>query len=98
MLSLKKAGFVESISGARGGYILIKRPAEIKIFNIVKVLEGSISPVPCIDHKKMCKQEAHCSTKSLWMKVKKSIKDVLTSITLKDLTEEKSRKSSDVVK
>jgi Rrf2 family transcriptional regulator, cysteine metabolism repressor len=98
MLSLKKAGLVESISGARGGYILIKRPAEIKIFNIVKVLEGSISPVPCIDHREICKQEDDCSARSLWLKVKKSIKDVLTSITLKDLTEEKRRKSSDVVK
>ncbi len=97
MLSLKKAGIVESISGARGGYILIKRPSEIKVFNIVKVLEGSISPVPCIDHK-ICEREDVCLARNLWLKVKKSIKDVLVSITLKDLTEEKGRKSADVVK
>lgn len=96
MLSLKKAGLVESISGAKGGYILTKKPADINTFSVAEVLEGSFSPVPCIDHKGLCEREKNCSTRDLWLKVQKSIKDVLNSTTLKDLIEKKAEKKADI--
>jgi Rrf2 family protein len=92
MLSLKKAGLVESISGAKGGYMLTKKPSEIKALHIVEVLEGSLSPVPCADHGEICKEEAACPARELWLKVKTCVKDVLNSVSLKDLAENKPKK------
>ena len=92
MLSLKKAGLVESISGAKGGYLLTKNPSEIKALHIVEVLEGSLSPVPCVDHGGICERENNCTGRELWLKVKKSVKDVLNSVSLKDLAENKPKK------
>lgn len=92
MLSLKKAGLVESIAGAKGGYMLTKKPSEIKALHIVEVLEGSLSPVPCADHGEICKEKDSCPARGLWLKVKKSVKDVLNSVSLKDLAEDKPKK------
>jgi len=92
MLSLKKAGLVESVSGARGGYMLTKNPADIKALTIVEILEGSLSPAPCVDHGGICERENTCTARELWLKVKKSVKDVLNSASLKDLTEDKQKK------
>ncbi|MBN1444878.1 MAG: Rrf2 family transcriptional regulator [Candidatus Omnitrophica bacterium] len=92
MLSLKKAGLVESIAGARGGYMLTKKPSEIKALHIVEVLEGALSPVPCADHGEICEEENTCPARELWIKVKKSVKDALNSVSLKDLSENKPKK------
>ncbi len=92
MLSLKKAGLVESIAGAKGGYMLTKKTCDIKALDIVEVLEGSLSPVPCTEHGGICERENNCAGRDLWLKVKKSIKDVLNSVSLKDLTENKQKK------
>ncbi len=92
MLSLKKAGLVESISGARGGYMLTKNPADIKALAIVEILEGSLAPVPCVDHGGICKRESACTARELWLRVKKSVNDTLNSFSLKDLTENRQGK------
>ncbi len=92
MLALKKAGLVESLSGAKGGYLLTKKPADITAFDIVKVLEGSLAPVPCMDHKKMCNRSAVCSVNNLWYKVRKAMVDILRSTTLQDIAENKKAK------
>ncbi len=96
MLSLKKAGIVESLSGAKGGYILTKKPEDIRVTGIVEVLEGSLSPVSCIDHKNLCGREKNCPARSLWIKVRKNIKDVLDATTLEDLAENKEEKKADI--
>lgn len=89
MLALKKAGLVESISGAKGGYFITKKPSSITAFDIVKALEGSLALVPCIDHKEICDRSSHCSVRSLWIETKKAMADILTRTTLKDLAENK---------
>ncbi len=92
MLSLKKSGLVESISGARGGYMLTKNLARIKALDIVEVLEGSLSPVPCTGRGATCGRETICSARELWLKVKESVQDVLASVTLKDLADDRGKK------
>lgn len=85
MLALKKAGLVVSMSGAKGGYLLMKDPADVTILDIVQVLEGSLAPVPCIDHKDICARSSSCKVMCLWSQVKEAINKVLGSVTLKDL-------------
>jgi Rrf2 family protein len=85
MLQLKKSGFIESVQGARGGFILVKDPEEIKIIDIVLSLEGNISPVFCIDNPKLCKFSDFCSSREIWKGLKDKIYEFLSSIKLSDV-------------
>ncbi len=96
MLSLRKAGLVQSMSGAKGGYILTRKPGDIRVTGIVEVLEGSLSPVPCIDHEELCGRVKNCPARNLWVRVRKNIKGVLDSTTLKDLVENTAGKKADI--
>lgn len=84
---LRRANLIRSIRGAQGGYVLCKTPSEITVGDIMTVLEGPIEVADCIDGIG-CASEHDCTTKSLWAKVKKSIDDVLNSITLQDIVDD----------
>ncbi len=90
---LRKAGLVKSVRGAQGGYILAREPAEIKIGDIVRVLEGPIAPVECVNGEDTegCLKAEFCITRNVWEKVKDSIEGVLDSITLADMCKDAER-------
>jgi Rrf2 family transcriptional regulator, cysteine metabolism repressor len=75
---LRNAGLVKSIRGAYGGYILSKAPAEITAGDIIRVLEGPITPVEVMDDEEPAKRK-------LWMRIRDAVKDVLDNTTLEDL-------------
>ncbi|GAA4705554.1 cysteine metabolism transcriptional regulator CymR [Brevibacillus fulvus] len=75
---LRNAGLVKSIRGAYGGYILAKKPEEITSGEILRVLEGPISPVEF-------SEEEDPAKRYLWLRIRDSISSVLDSTTLKDL-------------
>lgn len=75
---LRNAGFVKSIRGAYGGYVLAKGPAEISAGDIIRVLEGPISPVEGIEDEEPAKR-------ALWMRIRDAVKGVLDNTTLEDL-------------
>ncbi|MED1204742.1 cysteine metabolism transcriptional regulator CymR [Heyndrickxia acidicola] len=75
---LRNAGLVRSIRGAYGGYILADEPANITAGDVIRVLEGPISPVEGIEDEEPVKR-------SLWMRIRDAVKDVLDSTTLEDL-------------
>lgn len=84
---LRRANLIRSIRGAQGGYILCKPPSEITVGDIMLVLEGPIEIADCIDGVH-CDSTDFCATKMVWEKVKKSIDDVMNSITLQDIIDE----------
>jgi len=90
--SLKVAGLVKSIRGAHGGYILAKSPAQIKLSQVIKVLEGSIAPVECVDDPRTCSRVELCVTRDVWKEIKRAIDEILESISLKDLVEREKKK------
>jgi len=93
--SLRVAGLVKSIRGAYGGYILAKPPAQIKLSQIIKVLEGSIAPVECVDDPKTCSRAELCVTRDVCMEIKRAIDEILESLSLQDLVkQEKSKKQN----
>lgn len=92
--ALRKAGLVRSIRGAYGGYILAKSPPEIRLSEIIEVLEGSMAPVECVDNPQICERANFCVARDIWVKVKKAIDDVLESITLQDMVEQQKKKES----
>lgn len=87
--TLKKDGLLNSVRGAQGGYLLSRPPEEITVGNILRSLEGELSPSDCIvDGEMECERETMCVTKNVWIKIKKSIDEVVDSITLKDMIED----------
>lgn len=75
---LRNAGLVKSIRGAYGGYLLTKEPSAITSGDIIRVLEGPISPVEVLEDEEPAKRE-------LWIKIRDAVKDVLDNTTLEDL-------------
>ncbi|MEZ0537989.1 Rrf2 family transcriptional regulator [Caldicellulosiruptoraceae bacterium PP1] len=93
---LKKAGLVKSSRGAQGGYTLSKEPSKITIGEILRVLEGSLSPSECIDDdmKVNCPRAEMCVTKKVWEKVKDAVANVVDNITLGELVEDYKKMAS----
>ena len=75
---LRNARLVKSIRGAYGGYVLAHEPNEITAGDIIRVLEGPISPVEVIENEEPAKRE-------LWIRIRDAVKDVLDNTTLEDL-------------
>jgi Rrf2 family protein len=81
------AGLLRSARGAYGGVSLGKPPQEIVLSEVIQVLEGSITPVECVDDPNVCSRANICVTRDVWTDVKKAMAGVLGSITLQDLVE-----------
>ncbi len=75
---LRNATLVKSVRGAYGGYMLSKPPEDITAGDIIRVLEGPISPVEVVDDEEPAKRD-------LWIKIRDAVKNVLDSTTLADL-------------
>jgi len=75
---LRNAGYVKSIRGAYGGYILSKSPSDITTGDVIRVLEGPISPVDFTEEDDPAKRD-------LWLRIRDSIADVMDSTTLEHL-------------
>ena len=87
--NLRKADLIDSVRGAKGGYLLKKSAEDISVKEIITALEGPIAPVECVlDSKDGCEHKNDCVTNILWEKLKSCIDDMLGSITLKDLLDE----------
>ena len=94
MAKLKKEGLVESIRGAQGGYVLAKPAKEIRVGDILRALEGDLSPVKCagIHGEADCEGSDYCVTKNVWKRIDDSIQLAVDSIFLQELVED-SRKA-----
>ncbi len=85
---LRKAEIVSSVRGAHGGYMLNQEPEEITVGDVMRVLEGNLSPVDCTKEKNgECEYVNTCVTREVWMEIKEKIKEVVESKTLADLKE-----------
>lgn len=83
--SLNKAGFVKSLRGPQGGYRLTKKPEEYTVGMILRLIEGSLAPVACLDDINNCTRADRCPTLILWEKLYDAISEVVDNITLADL-------------
>ncbi|MBI2868835.1 MAG: Rrf2 family transcriptional regulator [Chloroflexi bacterium] len=86
------AGIVRSIRGARGGVQLGRQPSEIKMSEIVRLLEGSITPAECLSDAESCPRISQCAVRDVWTEMKKAIDGVLDSMTLQDLADRQKSK------
>jgi len=85
-------GIIRSARGIRGGVSLARAPEKISLGEVVPLLEGSITPVECIDNPEVCARSKFCVTRDIWGELKQAMEGVLQSTTLKDLVERQKRK------
>ena len=82
IIPLKKANYVQSVRGPKGGHMLAKHPKEITVGEIVEVLEGEINLTRCIENPEICDRSDTCLTRGVWEIATKAMYDKLNSITL----------------
>jgi len=85
MLALRKAGLLSSVRGAKGGYMLARRPDDITLAQIVVALEGRLNIADCADVPNCCISPEACALKDVFAEVNSTLYNALDSITLSDL-------------
>lgn len=94
---LNKAGFVKSVRGPVGGYSLKRKPEEYTVGMILRLTEGSLAPVDCVEDGTDCGRADQCVTVLLWKKLNDAINGVVDNITLADLVEWQMQKANEYV-
>lgn len=83
---LSKTGLLISLRGKGGGYKLAKKPEDYTVGSILRLTEGSLAPVSCLEGEtNECKRSSHCQTLSMWEGLNKLINDYFDGITIADL-------------
>jgi Rrf2 family protein len=82
---LHRAGLVKTVRGRKGGYLLNRPESEIKLSEVIEVLEGPICVVDCVDEPDTCSRSTLCSTRDIWTLLSNKIEETLSSFTLADL-------------
>jgi Rrf2 family cysteine metabolism transcriptional repressor len=87
---LKGGGFVESVRGKEGGYLLVRPANELTVGQVLRFVEGPLSPVECmVDGKKVpCSMYGHCAFRSLWKRAEKALEEVYDGTTFEELVKE----------
>lgn len=86
--TLNKAGYVKSTRGAQGGYRLKKAPGEYTVGMILRLTEGSLAPVACVEEgQEVCDRCDGCAAMKLWVKVNDAVSNVVDTVSLQDLVD-----------
>ena len=88
IIPLKKANFIKSVRGPKGGHMLAKPPEEITVGDIVRILEGGINLSSCIENPEVCDRTRECLTRGLWEEATKAMYEKLNSATLSKMINE----------
>lgn len=92
MRALVSNGLVNSVKGRNGGFGLAKNPSEINLSQIINAVEGSISPVFCVDNPQLCDKSEICFPREVWEQMRKAMFEVLDSITLREMADRQKEK------
>ncbi len=89
LLSLKKAGVLESRRGVKGGYRLAKPPTQVTMGEVLRVVDGKFSQSSCIEvnlrHRYACPEMDSCGLKQVWQDVQNAVEKILFETTFDDL-------------
>jgi Rrf2 family protein len=87
MLDLKKQGWVESVAGARGGYVLAKSPSQITMGEVVRHFDGILAPIHCVSVTayQRCSQESVCRFRRVFLEARNYVARLMDRSTLADV-------------
>ena len=92
---LAKAGLLHSGRGAQGGYRLAKRPEDYTVGSILRLTEGNLAPVACLEGpENVCQRCGECSTLGFWAGLYAVVNDYIDRYTLADLLAEQAKKEN----
>lgn len=92
-LQLTQSGMLQAVRGHHGGYRLVREPEEYTVSQILRVTEGSLAPVACMDQEpNQCERCGFCPTLPVWQGLDKVVNDYLTGVTLKTILEQEERR------
>ena len=89
MPSLVREGVVAGSHGKGGGYELLVPPSECMVGPILRMTEGSICPVSCLNDGSVCDRAATCKTLPMWRKLDRMISDYLDTVSIQELMDNK---------
>jgi Rrf2 family protein len=95
LICLKTNNLIRTVRGAKGGFVLDKTPSAINLLQIVTSLEGTMSPVECLENNFICEKTGYCATRKAWGKLYEAQKNTLKKITLQDLIDMESPENAD---
>jgi len=85
IIPLKRAGYMKSVRGPKGGHVLARRPEEITVGEIVALLEKGTALVECVERPEVCDRSASCLTRPLWTEAAEALFSRLRAVSLADL-------------
>jgi len=87
MLELKSQGWVSSVAGMRGGYVLAKNPAKITMGEVVRHFDGILAPIDCVSVTgyKRCSQEAVCRFRRVFFDARNYVANLMDRSTLAEV-------------
>ena len=92
---LNRAGYVKSVRGARGGYRLARDPAAYTVGMILRLTEGSMAPVACLEEgAPLCVRRDTCETLEVWKELYEAVNRVIDNVTVADLAERHKRREA----
>jgi Rrf2 family protein len=94
IIPLKKANYVKSVRGRKGGHMLAKPPEEITIGGIVELLEGGINLSECVENPEICNRSGTCLTRGIWETATGAMFRELNAVTLSDMVKPKPHRQS----
>ncbi len=97
LLALKRAGFLGSKRGVNGGYYLAKPPREITLGQILRAVDGPVTPIFCAAEgpREQCPREADCVLRDVWAEVRDAVSAIVDRTTLADIGERIKAKRQD---
>ncbi len=91
--ALRAAGLIRTVRGRKGGFLLIKPPAQITASEVIAALEGPCRLVDCVDEPKVCPRSATCATRDIWTLLGGKMDEFLSGYTLDKLARMQDEKS-----
>lgn len=93
---LNRSGVLRTTRGSQGGYMLAKTPDHYTVGDILRITEGSLAPVSCLeDDVNLCERAEECMTLGVWKGLYRAITDYLDSVTLQDILDKNNALSAD---
>ena len=88
-MQLSQAGLLLAARGRQGGYKLIPRPQDVTVLQIIRIMEGSLAPVQCLETEpNLCERCGFCATLPMWKGLNQVVTDYLGGITLQSLMDQ----------
>lgn len=92
---LKQGGFVDSIRGKDGGYLIVRPAHELTVGEVIRFMQGPLEPVDCVVGKGQCPMLGDCAFEPMWTNVREAVSGVLDRTTMQSLIEDEKRRKSE---